>query len=48
MNSKKRIGRSLMSDIIIFILGFVACLFVIFVFSLLAINDDVTKDDGKS
>lgn len=32
---------------IYFILGFVACLFVFFVFALLAINDDTRKDDGK-
>jgi hypothetical protein len=31
-----------------FILGFVACLFVLFVFALLGINNDTKKDDGKS
>lgn len=31
-----------------FILGFITCLFVIFVLALLGINDNVTKDNGES
>lgn len=31
-----------------FILGFFTCLFVLFLFALLGINDDKDKNDGKS